>query len=88
VATFLAENNIETLEWPPQSPDLSPIEHIWNVMKMKMKALNPRPRGHAQMRDRCGEIWLTPTDDVGVGLLQPFRERLRKCLKAKGDMYY
>ena len=84
VTTFLSENNIETLEWPPQSPDLSPIENIWNVLKMKLKVIKPRPRSHAKMRDKCSEIWLTLTDDVRVGLLNTVRERLRKCLKAKG----
>jgi hypothetical protein len=34
---------IDVLEWPPQSPDLSPIENLWNAIKMKMKALKPRP---------------------------------------------
>jgi hypothetical protein len=38
------------LEWRPQSPDLSPIENIWNVLKMKMKALT---RSHARMREAC-----------------------------------
>jgi hypothetical protein len=37
-------------KWPPQSADLSPIGWIWNVIKMKMKALNPRPRTPATMR--------------------------------------
>ena len=78
VATFLAENNIATLEWPPQSPDLSSIENIWNVMKMKMNALKPRPRSHALMRDACADIWLTLTDDVPISFLQTFRERLKK----------
>jgi hypothetical protein len=50
VMAFLEENQIETIEWPPQSPDLSPIENIWNVLKMKMKALRPRPRTYARMR--------------------------------------
>jgi transposase len=26
------------LEWPPQSPDLSPIEQIWDYIKSKMDA--------------------------------------------------
>jgi transposase len=27
------------LEWPPQSPDLSPIEQIWDFVKSKMDTL-------------------------------------------------
>ena len=33
VCTFLEENQVETLKWPPRSPDLSPIENLWNCMK-------------------------------------------------------
>ncbi len=44
VLDFLAITEWEILEWPPQSPDLSPIEWVWNQIKMKMKAINPRPR--------------------------------------------
>jgi DDE superfamily endonuclease/Transposase len=86
VLSFLAENNIETLEWPPQSPDLSPIENIWNVMKMKMKALRPRPRTHANMRDACLQIWSELDDDIRRNLLNGFKGRLEKCLAANGQI--
>jgi hypothetical protein len=35
VMDFLAENNVETLDWPPQSPDMNPIENLWAIIKQK-----------------------------------------------------
>ncbi|KAI0994009.1 hypothetical protein K3495_g14174 [Podosphaera aphanis] len=29
----LSERNIVPLEWPPFSPNISPVEHVWNMMK-------------------------------------------------------
>ena len=31
--SFFEENDVKLLEWPPYSPDLSPIEKIWSIMK-------------------------------------------------------
>ena len=86
VMSFMEENQVETFEWPPQSPDLSPIENLWNVMKMKMKALKPRPRSHARMRDACLLIWSELGDDIREHLVNTFRGRLEKCLAANGDI--
>ena len=42
ITSYFATWGYKTIEWPPQSPDLSPIEWIWNIMKMK--ALKPKMR--------------------------------------------
>ena len=39
---FLANNNIAPLAWPPYSPDLTPIQHMWDELdRMVRKHRNP-----------------------------------------------
>jgi transposase len=33
---YFDDKPFEVLEWPPQSPDLSPIENIWGILKDKI----------------------------------------------------
>jgi len=34
--TFFARNNVEIMIWPPNSPDLNPIENCWYLLKKRI----------------------------------------------------
>ena len=37
---FMRQNNIPTLDWQAKSPDLSPIEHLWDYLGRKVRQRN------------------------------------------------
>ena len=34
---FLQSNNVNTLPWPSRSPDLVPIEHVWDMLNRRIR---------------------------------------------------
>ncbi|GFS94327.1 transposable element Tcb2 transposase [Trichonephila clavipes] len=41
---FLETENIQHMSWPANSPDLNPIEHVWDMLGRQIAALSQPPR--------------------------------------------
>ena len=46
VSDFLEQNDVNVLPWPAVSPDLSPIEHVWDEMDRRLRRLPQQLRNN------------------------------------------
>ncbi len=51
------DNEFTLLKWPPQSPDLNPIEHLWDVVEREIRIMDVQPINLQQLCDAMVSIW-------------------------------
>lgn len=54
---FLAQNNVTVLPWASRSPDLNPIEHLWDNLDRRVRRRQQQPQTLQQLRDALQEEW-------------------------------
>ena len=61
--TWLKDHDFKAIVWPPQSPNLNPIEHLWDHVKMKLEEHQEPPVSLQELWARVQEEW----NDIGEG---------------------
>ena len=54
---WLTERNIEILPWPANSPDLKPIENVWNDIKKAIRNDRVFPSTKAELKSVITRVW-------------------------------
>ena len=64
------------MDWPAMSPDLNPIEHLWDQLKCRVYACDRPPRDLRDLREAVIAEWdLLPQNNV----LRLVRNMRRRC---------
>ncbi len=79
------DNEFTLLKWPPQSPDLNPIEHLWDVVEREIHIMEVQPINMQQMRNTIiMPIWTKISEECFQYLVESMPLRIKALLKAKG----
>ena len=81
---WFQDNEVEVLTWPPQSPDLNPIKHIWNDVDRRLRALKIEIRGKEMLWEEVSKIWNETSLETCIKLIESMPERIADVIKAKG----
>ena len=80
--SFLAEQGIVVMGWPAQSPDINPIEHLWAILKKKVKA--EQRRKQQTFREAVIKAWSELPLSLIQTLIDSIPDRLRAVIESKG----
>ena len=83
-AKWFDDHGIQLLDWPAQSPDLNPIEHLWSHLKHKLNQYDGPPNGVFEIWDRAAEEWGEIELEVCQKLMESMPRRLEAVIKARG----
>ncbi len=78
------DNEFTLLKWPPQSLDLNPIEHLWDVVEREIRIMDVQTTNLQQLRDAIKSIWTKISEECFQHLVESMPQRIKAVLKAKG----
>ncbi|UYV68047.1 hypothetical protein LAZ67_5002900 [Cordylochernes scorpioides] len=73
-----ALRDVQMLPWPPYSPDLSPIEHVWDIIGRRLHAL-PQPRSEDELWQMVEREWRAIPQDAIRTLIDSLPRRVAAC---------
>ena len=92
VKQFLAEEEIKVMSWPAQSPDLNPIENVWQMLKIKFHqrfthlrcSLSKSQASIDKYGDILQEVWEELNPTMISNLIRSMPGRMKAVIEAKG----
>ncbi|GFW17556.1 transposable element Tcb2 transposase [Trichonephila clavipes] len=82
---LLESEDIERMDWPARSPDLNPIEHVWDFLGRRLVARTLPPVTIRELRLALQDEWAAMPQQLIDTLILSMGRRCETCLAVRGD---
>lgn len=81
---WFEDKGIAVMDWPPQSPDLNVIEHLWWALKRILYDFEFPVEGKEELWERVVQSWEKIHQDVCQKLIESLPRRIAAVIRARG----
>ena len=84
---WFQDHDFNVILWPAHSPDLNPIEHLWNHLKRRLAGYEEEAKGMLELWNRVQVGWDKMEPEVCQNLIEsmPRRTLQRSSILPKDD---
>jgi len=84
VKRFLSRSKIKVLDWPANSPDISPIERVWGYIDKQLNHCDAPPKNKDELFARIEDIWNNLPPNYLNELYRELPEKIQMLVKTNG----
>lgn len=84
VVSYLDAVGIRRLQWPARSPDMNPIEHVWDMLKRRVRTLPNPPETLNDLKNALVTVWEEIPQVEIKNILQSMPDRMQAVIAARG----
>ncbi|KAM9473079.1 transcription activator BRG1-like [Salvelinus alpinus] len=84
IQKWFTEIGVEELDWPAQSPDLNPIEHLWDELERRLRARPNRPTSVPDLTNALMAEWKQVPAAMFQHLVESLPRRVEAVIAANG----
>lgn len=84
VNRYLQEQGITRMNWPACSPDMNPIEHVWDKLQRQLHMRLSCPDNLEQLAEALTEEWASLPQDFILNLIRSMKRRCESLIRSSG----
>lgn len=81
---YLEREDIERMDWPARSPDINPLEHVWDILQRRICDRPVQPLTKEELTRAHIEEWAQIPRHAIRKLIRSFNSRCRAVITARG----
>ncbi|GFS97948.1 uncharacterized protein TNCV_2018861 [Trichonephila clavipes] len=78
-------SDFSVMNWPPRSPDLNPIEHLWGTLEQDVEGHHTAPTNLTELWTALANIWLVIPVERFQKFVESMPHRGAAFIKARGS---